>query len=103
MSGSPDTTFPKKVSPKVSNNLPIKSTYQDVTSVETITDEESLEKYLKEHAKYERSVKQINKSQHSSNLLSSFWSHPVTKTVKDMSSFLKKCHYQLATLSPGKN
>ncbi|XP_066249033.1 transmembrane protein 209 [Euwallacea similis] len=39
----------------------------------------------------------------SNNLLSSFWSHPVTKSVKDMSSFLKKSQYQLSTLSPTKN
>lgn len=102
MQGTPDGIFSKKHSPKVSSQSPMKSAYQDVTSVESIIDELSLQKYLKEHDKNEKNMKVANKSHQSSNLLSSFWSHPVTKTAKDMSTFLKKCHYQLSTLSPGK-
>lgn len=99
MKGSPDAGITPKPSPKLSS--PVKSVYQDVTSVENITDEVTLNKYLKEHEKHEKNTKVVNKTQQSNNLLSSFWSHSVTKTAKDMSSFLKKCQYQLATLAPG--
>lgn len=103
LKGSPDASTTQKRSSKLSSPSPLKSVYQDVTSVENITDEVTLEKYLREHEKHEKNIKVVNKSQQSTNLLSSFWSHPVTKTAKDMSVFLKKCQYQLATLSPGKN
>lgn len=103
MKGTPDASFPKNPSPKLSSTSPMKSAYQDLTSVENITDEASLQKYLNEHEKNEKNIKVVNKAQQSSNLLSSFWSHPVTKTAKDMSTFLKKCQYQLSTLSPGKS
>lgn len=101
MKASPDAGTIQKPSSKLSNPSPLKPVYQDVTSVDNIIDEVTLEKYLKEHEKHEKNIKVVNKSQQSTNLLSSFWSHPVTKTAKDMSSFLKKCQYQLATLSPG--
>lgn len=102
MTGTPDATFSKNPSPKISSPSHMKTAYQDVTTVENITDEVSLQKYLKEHEKNEKNIKVVNKGQQSSNLLSSFWSHPVTKTAKDMSTFLKKCQYQFSTLSPGK-
>lgn len=102
MQGARDGSFSNKSSTKLSSPSVIKSVYQDVTSVENIVDEVTLQKYLKEHENNEKNVKVVNKSQQSSNLLSSFWSHPVTKTAKDMTTFLKKCHYQLSTLSPGK-
>lgn len=43
-----------------------------------------------------------NKMQTGNNLLSSFWSHPVTRTATDMSEFLKSCTYQLSSPSPSK-
>lgn len=43
-----------------------------------------------------------NKVQTGNNLLSSFWSHPVTRTAADMSEFLKSCTYQLSSPSPTK-
>lgn len=102
MTGTPVGTSPtKRTTPQLSNVSAIKSVFRDVTTVENITDETSLQKYLNEYKKHEASLKIVNKSQQSTNLLSSFWSHPVTKTAKDMNSFLAKCHYQLSTLSPG--
>ncbi|CAH0550513.1 unnamed protein product [Brassicogethes aeneus] len=101
--GSPDAD--RSRSGLLSNrSTPLKvSTFQNISSVEMIKDDKSLEKYLKEHEKNESVNKLANKTQHSSNLLSSFWSHPVTKTAKDMSSFLKRCQYQLSTQSPNKS
>lgn len=78
------------------------SSYHSASTIENIDDEDSLTQYLKEQEESDKVTKMVNKSQHSTNLLSSFWSHPVTKTAKDMSSILKKSQYQLATQSPTK-
>lgn len=94
-----DKTSPKSFSKQTS---PAKLSFCDTSTVGFINDENSLHKYLKEHEEAEKVNKISNKSHQSSNLLSSFWSHPVTKTAKDMSSFLKKCQYQLSTPSPSK-
>ncbi|RZB39698.1 hypothetical protein BDFB_009735, partial [Asbolus verrucosus] len=76
--------------------------YRDTSGIEFISDENDLDKYLKEF-EANTSIKNLNnQTQQSSNLLSSFWSHPVTKTAKDMSTFLRKCTYQLSTQSPSK-
>ncbi|XP_057669567.1 transmembrane protein 209 [Diorhabda carinulata] len=94
-----------KFSPKrspVTQQTPVKSSFRDVSSMELIEDEDSLNKYLKEHEENEKANKLTSKQEHSSNLLSSFWSHPVTQTAKDVSEFLKKCQYQLSTQSPNK-
>ncbi|XP_023029269.1 transmembrane protein 209 isoform X2 [Leptinotarsa decemlineata] len=100
------TRFSNRSPPNsASKTSSMKTSFCEASSVEFITDENSLNKYLKEYEEMEKVQKLANKSQQSSNLLSSFWSHPVTKTAKDVSSFLKKCQYQLssqlATKSPG--
>ncbi|XP_076268905.1 transmembrane protein 209 [Rhynchophorus ferrugineus] len=77
------------------------SSYHNVSSIENIDDESSLNQYLKEHEEVEKVNKMANKSHNSANLLSSFWSHPITKSAKDMSTFLKKSQYQLSSQSPG--
>nr|XP_015837006.1 PREDICTED: transmembrane protein 209 isoform X1 [Tribolium castaneum] len=99
---SPSWTYHKVVSgpspSSFSSNSPIQ--YRDTSGIEFIQDEKDLDTYLKEF-EANTSVKNLNnQTQQPSNLLSSFWSHPVTKTAKDMSSFLKRCTYQLATQSP---
>lgn len=105
LKGTPDSKSPhyaNKPSPSsISNQSPNlnKSSFRDVSSVEFIGDEDSLNKYLKEHEEIEKANKLTSKQQHSSNLLSSFWSHPVTQTAKDVSEFLKKCQYQLSSQS----
>lgn len=75
----------------------------DLTEVEQITDENSLSQYLKDYEAYEKANTLSCTVNHSANLLSSFWSHPSTKTTKDAVAFLKKNVYQMATQSPGKN
>lgn len=76
------------------------STYHNISTVENIEDEDSLNQFLKDYEEVENANKLANKSQHPTNLLSLFWSHPITKTAKDMTSFLKKSQYQLSTQSP---
>jgi hypothetical protein len=36
-----------------------------------------------------------------SNLLSSFWSHPATRTAAEVPSILRRCYYQLAPPTTG--
>ncbi|XP_018573554.1 transmembrane protein 209 [Anoplophora glabripennis] len=105
LKGTPDVNvskFSNKTSPKSFSKQPspAKLSFRDTSSLEFIKDENSLQKYLKEHEESQKVDKVTNKTHQSSNLLSSFWSHPVSKTAKDMSSFLKKCQYQLSTPSP---
>lgn len=107
LKGTPDmnvSKFSNKPSPTVFSKKepPEKLTFCDTSTIESINDENSLQKYLKEHEEAQKINKIANKTHETSNLLSSFWSHPVAKTAKDMSSFLKKCQYQLSTPSPSK-
>jgi hypothetical protein len=102
---SPSWTY-HKVNPDTNQSpftsgSPVSHTqYRDTSGIEFIADEKDLDKYLKEF-EANTSVKNLNnQTEQPSNLLSSFWSHPVTKTAKDMSSFLKRCTYQLSTQSP---
>ncbi|KAJ3665391.1 hypothetical protein Zmor_000888 [Zophobas morio] len=74
--------------------------YRDTSGIEFISDEKDLDTYLKEFEANSNIKNLNNQTQQTSNLLSSFWSHPVTKTAKDMSSFLRRCTYQLSTQSP---
>ncbi|VEN39396.1 unnamed protein product [Callosobruchus maculatus] len=98
--GSPNvSTYEKSLS--FAKTSPLKNSFHP-TSVDHITHEDGLNKYLKEYEETEKINKRMDKTQKSANLLSSFWSHPVTKTAKDVSSFLKKCQYQLSTQSPTK-
>jgi hypothetical protein len=104
---SPSWTY-HKVNPDTNQSpftsgSPVSHTqYRDTSGIEFIADEKDLDKYLKEF-EANTSVKNLNnQTEQPSNLLSSFWSHPVTKTAKDMSSFLKRCTYQLSTQSPSK-
>ncbi|CAH1977536.1 unnamed protein product [Acanthoscelides obtectus] len=96
--GSPNITHHEKA---VAKSSPLKSNFPS-TLGDYITHENGLNKYLKEYEEAEKITKMVDKSEKSANLLSSFWSHPVTKTAKDVSSFLKKCQYQLSTQSPTK-
>ena len=69
------------------------------TGEELIQDETELQNYLKEVTKKER---KSSSSSHSatvdqpSNLLSSFWSHPATRSPGEVSPLLRRCAYQLA-------
>lgn len=90
-----------KGTPETSIYSPVKvAAYQETG--EFISDEDTLNKYLKDYEEIEKTKRVTGKVPPAANLLSTFWSHPVTKSAKDMSSFLKKCQYQLSALTPGK-
>lgn len=72
---------------------------KDAPTVEKITDVNTLNEYLKDFNKTEK-LNNTFTMDTSTNLLNSFWSHPVTKSAKDTSSFLRRTFYQLSTHSP---
>uniref|UniRef100_A0AAR5Q954 Transmembrane protein 209 n=2 Tax=Dendroctonus ponderosae TaxID=77166 RepID=A0AAR5Q954_DENPD len=69
--------------------------FQNVSSMQHLEDDD--EELAKQHPKPDDGKITQN------NLLSSFWSHPITQTSKDMSSFLRKNQYQLSTQSTTKH
>ncbi|XP_011880588.1 PREDICTED: transmembrane protein 209 [Vollenhovia emeryi] len=60
-----------------------------------IQDECELESYLKEVEQQRKCALSTNVDQ-PSNLLSSFWSHPATRSPSEVSPLLRRCAYQLA-------
>lgn len=72
---------------------------KDAPTVEHITDANTLNDYLKDFSKTEK-LNSTFSIDTSTNILSSFWSHPVAKGGKDNSSFLRRSFYQLSTHSP---
>jgi len=60
-----------------------------------IQDECELENYLKEVEQQRKCVLSTTVDQ-PSNLLSSFWSHPATRSPSEVSPLLRRCAYQLA-------
>lgn len=82
------------------SKTPPVSSFRDTSTVEFITDENSLNKYLQDHAHAEKVQDASNSNKGTSNLLSSFWIHPVAKTTKSITSAIKKCQYQLSLQSP---
>lgn len=67
------------------------------TGEDLIHDEAELQTYLKEVTKKERkSASHSTNVDQPSNLLSSFWSHPATRSPGEVSPFLRQCVYQLA-------
>jgi len=67
----------------------------NLTNEDLIQDECELENYLKEVEQQRKCVLSTNIDQ-PSNLLSSFWSHPATRTPGEVSPLLRRCAYQLA-------
>jgi len=67
----------------------------NLTNEDLIQDECELESYLKEVEQQRKCVLSTNIDQ-PSNLLSSFWSHPATRTPGEVSPLLRRCAYQLA-------
>ena len=61
-----------------------------------IHDETELQNYLKEVASKERKSTHFTSMDQPSNLLSSFWSHPATRSPGEVSPMLRRCAYQLA-------
>lgn len=66
-----------------------------LTNEDLIQDECELETYLKEVEQQRKCVLSTNVDQ-PSNLLSSFWSHPATRSPGEVSPLLRRCAYQLA-------
>ncbi|XP_058791107.1 transmembrane protein 209 [Phymastichus coffea] len=98
----------------VSPNVPINKSFNSSMSAsftgdDLIQDEVGLQNYLKEVTKKEcKSTPHSTSVDQPSNLLSSFWSHPATRSPGEVSPFLRQCVYQLAptvdkskTSSPG--
>ncbi|KAK9877475.1 hypothetical protein WA026_018584 [Henosepilachna vigintioctopunctata] len=99
--GSPTTRGSSQVSPKQPSYLTSKLLSESF-KIDPITDESSLDEFLKEKDTFEKINRVHGQSPQSSNLLSSFWRHPVTKNPKD-SLVLSKCKYQLSPLSRDNN
>ncbi|KAM0725849.1 Transmembrane protein 209 [Formica fusca] len=71
------------------------SSNSSLTNEDLIQDECELESYLKEIEQQRKCVLSTKVDQ-PSNLLSSFWSHPATRTPGEVSPLLRRCAYQLA-------
>lgn len=103
MSYSPtDRSYTYRGSPVTPNQSPMLLPPKDLPTVDDITDVDTLKTYLKDFDRTEKLNSTYNLDM-STNLLSSFWSHPVTKSAKDSSSFLRKSFYQLSTRSPSEH
>lgn len=66
------------------------------TGEDLIQDESELQNYLKEVSQKERKTAHSTNVDQPSNLLSSFWSYPATRSPGEVSSLLRRCAYQLA-------
>lgn len=98
---SPSWTYYRNLSPSLQTSPGF---YQgNTSSVGFASTDKDLSTYYKSFEASSNVMNINNSTQPQTNLLSSFWSHPVTKTAKDMSSFLKRCTYQLSSQSPSKH
>ena len=89
---SPKATVCSNGSLSKSTNISLNSS---LTNEDLIQDECELETYLKEVEQQRKCVLSTNVDQ-PSNLLSSFWSHPATRSPGEVSPLLRRCAYQLA-------
>ncbi|XP_075217050.1 transmembrane protein 209 isoform X3 [Lycorma delicatula] len=93
-------------SPQSSTNVPAVQPrnlfYNNLSnaSVDSINDESSLARYLKEYDGFEKSSLVSSSMEQPSNLLSMFWSHPVTRSPSEATPMLRRCAYQLAISTP---
>lgn len=71
-----------------------------VSPDELIQDEQSLKNYLKEYDGFEKSSLVGSSVEQPSNLLSTFWSHPATRSPTEATPMLRRCTYQLAPATP---
>ncbi|KAG5310304.1 TM209 protein, partial [Acromyrmex insinuator] len=89
---SPKATVCSNGSLSKSTNISLNGS---LTNEDLIQDECELETYLKEVEQQRKCVLSTNVDQ-PSNLLSSFWSHPATRSPGEISPLLRRCAYQLA-------
>lgn len=66
-----------------------------------ISGEESLCKYIQDFEEYEKKACVSMSMEETSNSLS-FWNTPNAKTLNEVSPLLRRCTYQLSSLTPGK-
>lgn len=85
------------------NTTPHKLQFADTSDVEFIADEKSLKQYLQDYEHFEKSMNASNPTEQSSNLLSSFWSHPATQNPNEVSPYLRRNQYQLSAQVPCNN
>lgn len=74
--------------------------YTSPSSREVIQDEQSLSHYLKGYENFEKNSVISTSTEQPSNLLSTYWSHPASRSSADVSPVLKRCVYQIAPPSP---
>lgn len=65
-------------------------------SFEFIGNEDDLSQYLKDFESHEKSSIHAASIEQPKNLLSSYWSHPASRTAGEVSPLLRRCTYQLA-------
>ncbi|KAK3909516.1 Transmembrane protein 209 [Frankliniella fusca] len=101
MSLSPDTTRDglRSRQAKMSPNRSYTSHMPTTPSSEFIGDEDSLTNYLRDFDSHEKSSTHAASIEQPTNLLSSFWSHPASRTAGEVSPLLRRCTYQLASHS----
>ncbi|KAF7997041.1 hypothetical protein HCN44_005318 [Aphidius gifuensis] len=87
INSSPNSSFNKSLNTSMNGSL---------TGEGLIQDESELESYLKDISDRERKTSHSTNIDAPSNLLSSFWSHPATRTPGEVSPMLRRCAYQLA-------
>ncbi|XP_012253137.2 transmembrane protein 209 [Athalia rosae] len=94
---SPSSPHKVAVSPNSSLNKSLNSSLNgNLTGEGLIYDEVQLQSYLKELEHQERKSTSLTNVDQPSNLLSSFWSHPATRSPGEVSPMLRRCVYQLA-------
>ncbi|XP_069681862.1 transmembrane protein 209 isoform X2 [Periplaneta americana] len=69
----------------------------NISSVDFIESEHSLSQYLRDFENFEKTAAVGQSVEQPSNLLSSFWSHPATRTAAEVPPMLRRCSYQLAS------
>ncbi|CAG9764039.1 unnamed protein product [Ceutorhynchus assimilis] len=84
---------------KSRNNTPA-SSRKYVPEVEKFDDEEDDLDLINDYETTEEINKTPNRFNLSNNILSSFWTHPMTKDPKDYAAYVKKGEYQLSSPSP---
>ncbi|GJQ80784.1 hypothetical protein Trydic_g9375 [Trypoxylus dichotomus] len=92
-----DSWLYSRGSPQGQNVTPVKPPRQDTSGIDFISDQWSLQSYLKDFEANEKKASTNSSTMSTSNALSTFWSHPLTKNPKDASSLLKRTQYQLST------
>ncbi|KAJ9587901.1 hypothetical protein L9F63_018682, partial [Diploptera punctata] len=82
-----------------SQQSPAVSQISNISSVEFIENETSLSQYLRDYEHFEKTASVGQSVEQPTNLLSSFWNHPATRTSSEVPVTLRRCTYQMAPLT----